>query len=168
MSSRIKVFDSPTVYLVDTPGVMMPHIPDPITAIKVALTGGIKDNIADEAVLADYLLFRLNRFDHVDVLGIEQPTDDISQLVGTLGTKIGALRHGGEIDVDKTVQYFLRTYRQGQFGRLCLDDLGEDSVQEFWRTSIEDALPSRNQDKKAKRAAQRQRALEKARAKNLL
>ncbi|KAJ2757837.1 Mitochondrial GTPase 1, partial [Coemansia nantahalensis] len=56
LSSRIRVLDTPPVYLVDTPGVMIPHIPDPVAAIKVALTGGIKDNIADEAVLADYLL----------------------------------------------------------------------------------------------------------------
>ncbi|KAJ2588041.1 Mitochondrial GTPase 1 [Coemansia sp. RSA 1722] len=39
MSSKIKVLESPPVYLLDTPGVMMPHIPDPVTAIKVALTG---------------------------------------------------------------------------------------------------------------------------------
>ncbi|KAI8320304.1 GTPase [Martensiomyces pterosporus] len=171
VSSRVKVLESPQVYLVDTPGVMMPHIPDPITAIKVALTGGIKDNIADESVLADYLLFRLNRIDNVDycsVLGINQPTDDINELVNSLATKIGALRHGGQVDVDKTLQFFLRTYRQGQFGRLCLDDLDETSVEKFWKTAMEQAPLSRNQGKKAKRAAQRMRALEKARAKNLV
>ncbi|KAJ2004041.1 Mitochondrial GTPase 1 [Coemansia thaxteri] len=176
VSSRIRVLEKPAVYLVDTPGVMMPHIPDPITALKVALTGkcGIKDNIADESVLADYLLFRLNRFDAVEYvhycgcLGIEQPTDDINELVAMLAQKIGALRRGGEIDVDKTLQFFLRTYRQGRFGRLCLDDLDEKSVADFFQHSLLDAPLSKNQGQKAKRAAQRQRSIEKARSKNLI
>ncbi|KAJ1803666.1 Mitochondrial GTPase 1, partial [Coemansia sp. RSA 2599] len=159
MSSKIKVLESPSVYLLDTPGVMMPHIPDPITAIKVALTGGIKDNIADESVLADYLLFRLNRCDHInykEVLKINEPTDDINCLTSQLSKKIGALRQGGEMDVDKTLQFFLRTYRSGAFGRLCLDDLDPGSVERFFSTSIQEPPLSKNQDKKARRAAQRQ------------
>ncbi|KAJ2663787.1 Mitochondrial GTPase 1 [Coemansia sp. RSA 1199] len=169
VSGRIRVLESPAVYLVDTPGVMIPHIPDPITAIKVALTGGIKDNIADDTVLADYLLFRLNRLDHTDystVLGIER-TDDISEFLQLLGTKIGALRRGGELDTDKTIQFFLRAFRQGRFGRLCLDELDESSVKTFFINNMEDAPLSKNQAQKAKRAAQRQRSLEKARSKNL-
>ncbi|KAJ1857115.1 Mitochondrial GTPase 1 [Coemansia sp. RSA 1822] len=169
VSGRIRVLESPAVYLVDTPGVMIPHIPDPITAIKVALTGGIKDNIADDTVLADYLLFRLNRLDHTDystVLGIER-TDDISEFLQLLGTKIGALRRGGELDTDKTIQFFLRAFRQGRFGRLCLDELDESSVKTFFISNMEDAPLSKNQAQKAKRAAQRQRSLEKARSKNL-
>ncbi|KAJ1648433.1 Mitochondrial GTPase 1 [Coemansia erecta] len=171
MSSKIKVLESPPVYLLDTPGVMMPFIPDPVTAIKVALTGGIKDNIADEAILADYLLFRLNRCAHIDykeVLKIEEPTDDINCLVSQLSKKIGALRQGGEIDVDKTLQFFLRTYRNGAFGKLCLDDLDQAAVERFFCASIQEPPLSKNQDKKAKRAAQRQRSLEKAKAKNLV
>ncbi|PIA14996.1 GTPase [Coemansia reversa NRRL 1564] len=170
VSGKIRVLETPAVYLVDTPGVMVPHIPDPIAAIKVALTGGIKDNIADESVLADYLLFRLNLFDGVDycnVLGIEEPTDDISYLLQMLGKKIGALRRGGEVDIDKTIHFFLRTFRQGKFGRVCLDDLDEGSVEEFFQRNLEDASPSKNQQRKAKRAAQRQRTLERARSRNL-
>ncbi|KAJ2458901.1 Mitochondrial GTPase 1 [Coemansia sp. RSA 2424] len=177
VSSRIRVLDKPAVYLLDTPGVMMPHIPDPMTAIKVALTGkcGIKDNIADESVLADYLLFRLNRVDSIEyvwiywqTLGIERPTDDINELVDMLARKIGALRHGGETDTDKALQFFLRTYRQGRFGRFCLDDLDEQSVEAFFKSSLLEAPMSKNQGQKAKRAAQRQRSLERARSKGLL
>lgn len=39
VAGTIKVLESPKVYLIDTPGVMIPHIPDPVSAIKVALTG---------------------------------------------------------------------------------------------------------------------------------
>ncbi|ORX65973.1 hypothetical protein DL89DRAFT_307859 [Linderina pennispora] len=165
MSSKVKVFESPPVYLVDTPGVMMPFIADPVTAIKVALTGGIKDNIADELVLADYLLYRLNRFEQRWAL--TGPPTTSTSLWSILGRKIGALRQGGELDVDKTVQFFLRTYRQGQFGRLCLDDLDANAVEEFFQRNLQDAPLSKNQNKKLLKAAQRQRAIDKARAKNL-
>ncbi|KAJ2671234.1 Mitochondrial GTPase 1 [Coemansia sp. RSA 1085] len=165
LSSRIRVLESPPIYLVDTPGVMIPYIPDPIVALKVALTGGIKDNIADEGVLADYLLYRLNRFadiDYCSILGISQPTDDINEFLQMLGRKIGALRQGGEIDTDKAIQFFLRAFRQGKFGQLCLDDLAPHAVDEFFKRSMEEAPLSKNQAQKAKRAAQRQRSLEKA------
>ncbi|KAJ2722459.1 Mitochondrial GTPase 1 [Coemansia sp. Benny D115] len=171
VSSRVKVLDDPPVYLVDTPGVMMPHIPDPVTAIKVALTGGIKDDVADEHVLSDYLLFCLNRLckeSYCAALGIDQPTDDISELTRMLGKRIGALRQGGEIDVDKALHHFLRTYRSGQLGRFCLDDLDDEAVELFFANNLKDPAPSKNQSKKAKRAALRQRAIEKARSKNLI
>lgn len=83
VAGTIKVLDSPKVYLIDTPGVMIPHISDPISAIKVALTGrnmsallfghmnradspicflgAISDHLSDEEVIADYLLFQLNQ-----------------------------------------------------------------------------------------------------------
>ncbi|KAJ1728846.1 Mitochondrial GTPase 1 [Coemansia biformis] len=162
LSGRIRVLEAPAVYLVDTPGVMIPHIPDPIAAIK--------DNIADEAVLADYLLFRLNRFEGVDycsALGIDGPTDDIGEFLQKLGKKIGALRQGGELDVDKATQYFLRAFRAGRFGQLCLDDLDADSVEAYFQRSTELPL-SKHQKAKARREAQRQRALVRAQSRNLV
>jgi len=61
VAGTIKVLESPKVYLIDTPGVMIPHIADPVSAIKVALTGAISDHLSDEEVIADYLLFQLNQ-----------------------------------------------------------------------------------------------------------
>ncbi|KAJ2745294.1 Mitochondrial GTPase 1 [Coemansia sp. BCRC 34301] len=145
VSSKIRVLEKPAVYLLDTPGVMMPHIPDPMTAIKVALTGN-----------------------YWQALGIERPTDDINELVDMLARKIGALRHGGETDTDKALQFFLRTYRQGRFGRFCLDDLDAQSVEAYFKSCLLEAPLSKNQGQKAKRAAQRQRSLERARSKNLV
>ncbi|KAJ2553248.1 Mitochondrial GTPase 1, partial [Coemansia sp. RSA 1933] len=115
LSSRIKVLDVPPVYLVDTPGVMAPHIADPETAVRVALTGGISDDVADHTVLADYLLFRLNRFasDYSAVLRIDHPTDDVNELAAMLAVRIGALLKGGALDTEKALRYFLRCYREG-------------------------------------------------------
>ncbi|KAG1240994.1 hypothetical protein G6F68_017119 [Rhizopus microsporus] len=79
----VKVLEDPTVYLIDTPGVMVPHIDDPVRSLKVALTGGIRDHLSDEQVMADYLLYRLNQFGshgYVDWFRLGQPTNDLSKV----------------------------------------------------------------------------------------
>ena len=75
--------------VVDRLGVMIPYIADPISSLKVALTGdniisltcnkmlpygihivcfhnagGVKDDVADKEIMADYLLWRLNHFNN--------------------------------------------------------------------------------------------------------
>jgi hypothetical protein len=47
-------------------GVMIPHIEDPITSLKVAVTGGVRDHLADEEIMADYLLFQLNQHNNTE------------------------------------------------------------------------------------------------------
>ena len=61
--NMVKILESPPVYIVDSPGVMMtggdiPHE----TRLKIALTGGIKDNMSDDGyALIAYLLSILRR-----------------------------------------------------------------------------------------------------------
>lgn len=55
-----KVANHPSIYVLDTPGVLVPSIPDVETGLKLALTGAIKDSIVGETRLAQYLLAVLN------------------------------------------------------------------------------------------------------------
>ena len=55
---RIKVCSDPAVYLLDTPGIMQPRIPNLETGLKLAVTHTIKDHLVGEPIIADYLLFR--------------------------------------------------------------------------------------------------------------
>ncbi|POM70269.1 Calcium-activated potassium channel subunit alpha-1, partial [Phytophthora palmivora] len=57
----IKVNDKPAVYVVDTPGVMLPNIPSSETGMRLALTGAIKDEVVGTELIADYMLFLLNQ-----------------------------------------------------------------------------------------------------------
>eukprot|EP01018_Ginkgo_biloba_P032304 Gb_10542 [translate_table: standard] len=50
----------PSIFALDTPGVLVPDIPDVETGLKLALTGAIKDSIVGEDRLAQYLLALLN------------------------------------------------------------------------------------------------------------
>ncbi|KAI9599584.1 putative GTPase [Syncephalis fuscata] len=131
----IKVSDNPDIYLIDSPGVMIPHIPDPITSLKVAITGGIRDHLADEEIMVDYLLFRLNRMgntSYTDLFGLDRPTDNVQELLACTVARIGAVRKGGEADSAAAAMYILRKYREGRLGRFTLDGFDEATLKEYF------------------------------------
>uniref|UniRef100_A0A1S4AG10 Short integuments 2, mitochondrial n=1 Tax=Nicotiana tabacum TaxID=4097 RepID=A0A1S4AG10_TOBAC len=55
-----KIAHQPSVYLLDTPGVLVPSIPDIETGLKLALAGSVKDSVVGEERIAQYLLAVLN------------------------------------------------------------------------------------------------------------
>ncbi|KAG0362368.1 Mitochondrial GTPase [Gamsiella multidivaricata] len=151
VAGTIKVLDSPKVYLIDTPGVMIPHIADPISAIKVALTGAISDHLSDEEVIADYLLFQLNQaqdYRYVELYNIKEPTDNIQEFLPQVAKYIGALKKGGEYNLTMAAQFLVKQYRLGKLGRHTLDDIDPASLEAFLTRDIEDSV-SRRQQKKA-------------------
>lgn len=55
-----KIAHQPSIYVLDTPGVLVPSIPDIETGLKLALAGSIKDSVVGEDRIAQYLLAVLN------------------------------------------------------------------------------------------------------------
>nr|TKW00565.1 hypothetical protein SEVIR_8G118600v2 [Setaria viridis] len=55
-----KIASQPSIYVLDTPGVLVPSIPDMETGLKLALTGAVKDSVVGEERIAKYLLSILN------------------------------------------------------------------------------------------------------------
>ncbi|KAF8396179.1 hypothetical protein HHK36_017792 [Tetracentron sinense] len=55
-----KIAHQPSIYVLDTPGVLVPSIPDIETGLKLALAGSVKDSVVGEERLAQYLLAVLN------------------------------------------------------------------------------------------------------------
>lgn len=55
-----KIAHKPSIYVLDTPGVLVPSIPDIETGLKLALTGSLKDSVVGEERIAQYLLAVLN------------------------------------------------------------------------------------------------------------
>lgn len=55
-----KIGQQPSIYVLDTPGVLVPNIRDLHTGLKLALTGAIKDSVVGEERLARFLLALLN------------------------------------------------------------------------------------------------------------
>ncbi|KAJ7972205.1 mitochondrial GTPase 1-like [Quillaja saponaria] len=55
-----KIAHQPSIYVLDTPGVLIPSIPDIETGLKLALAGSVKDSVVGEERIAQYLLAVLN------------------------------------------------------------------------------------------------------------
>ena len=67
IGTSVKIIDDPdldgeagNVYVLDTPGVFVPYVPDAETMLKLALCGSVKDTVVAPTAIADYLLFHLN------------------------------------------------------------------------------------------------------------
>jgi ribosome biogenesis GTPase A len=156
----IKVLEDPTIYLIDTPGVMVPHIPQPVESLKVAVTGGIRDHLADEQVMVDYLLYRLNQFGSYDYATQyrlpDGPTNDYNLLLESVARRIGAVVKGGELDLTMAAKYFLKQFRLGKFGRYTLDDVSPEALERFFSDSNSFDTSSSASRRQAKKLAKLQ------------
>lgn len=92
VQTRIRVSLDPPIYLVDTPGIFEPHLSHPINALKLALTGALKDTRIEPIDAADYLLYRMNATSHskhiyTSYLGLNTHIEKLSQLLEILAEK---------------------------------------------------------------------------------
>lgn len=144
------------VYLVDTPGVFIPFVPDAESMMKLALCGSVKDTIISPMTLADYLLFHINRHQG----GSSQysqfcgPTNDIVQLLDAVCQKTGRLQKGGVPDQEAAALWMIQRWRQGNMGHFVLDDVEEDGLA---KKMMEEVKTSVSQARKQRKDAQRER-----------
>ena len=129
------VSEDPLVHLIDTPGVMMPRIEDEETGLKLALTGAIPDGIVPPTMLAEYLLYALNRqraLRYVDEFELSGPSDSIEEVLLEVArsARTAAVSAKGVADVETDLggrarqdaaRAMIAAYRAGKLGRLTLD-----------------------------------------------
>lgn len=131
--NRIKISEDPKAYLIDTPGIMMPTIRDTNAGLKLALCGCTQDHLVGDALIADYLLFRLNKignFDYVDLMGLDGPTDSIEDVLIAGAKKLGSVQKIRTIEnevklrlnTDVAAKFMLKQLRTGTLGKIFLDD----------------------------------------------
>jgi len=162
IASGVKIVDknpeagTEGVYLVDTPGVFVPFVPDAESMLKLALVGSVKDTIIAPVTLADYLLYHINKNLHGrEIYGDFSPlTNDIVEMLEGVCRKTGRLGKGGVPDVDAAALWIIQRWRQGQLGTFVLDDVEEDGLQ---RKMTEEVGTSLTQAKKKKKDDQRAR-----------
>lgn len=159
IQTRVKIFEDPPIYLVDTPGIFDPRVSSPLEGLKISLTGCTKDKFTEVVCVADYLLFRLNnsknRKSYCEYFNIE-PTDEIYQLLGHIcesrdfrilfrsrlnkvlnsSTEIvkgnGLSKENRPYDLDRAARYLLDEYREGRFGGMTLDDCSPLGLKEWF------------------------------------
>uniref|UniRef100_UPI00398E63D5 mitochondrial ribosome-associated GTPase 1 n=1 Tax=Pristiophorus japonicus TaxID=55135 RepID=UPI00398E63D5 len=133
--TKIQVCDRPLVYLLDTPGVFSPHVESLEVGMKLALCGTILDHLVGEEVIADYLLFILNKqqkFDYVERYQLGEPCDDLLTVLKKIAIKLGktqkvkAITGVGDVNIlmpnySAAAYDFIRTFRKGELGKVMLD-----------------------------------------------
>ncbi|XP_064173045.1 mitochondrial ribosome-associated GTPase 1 isoform X1 [Anguilla rostrata] len=133
--TKIQVCERPALFLVDTPGVLPPKIESVETGMKLALCGTILDHLVGEDIMADYLLYSLNRlekFSYVDQYDLGEPSDDVQHVLKRIAVKLGktqrvkAITGVGNITITMpnytaAAYHFIRAFRRGELGRVTLD-----------------------------------------------
>lgn len=133
--TKIQVCERPIMHLLDTPGVLPPKINNVETGMKLALCGTILDHLVGEDIIADYLLYSLNRlerFSYVEKYDLQEPSDDIQHVLKRIAVKlrktqrVKAITGVGNITVtvpnySAAAYDFIRAFRKGELGRVILD-----------------------------------------------
>ncbi|NLK24770.1 MAG: ribosome biogenesis GTPase YlqF [Clostridiales bacterium] len=112
------------VDLLDTPGVLWPKFKDDETALNLAFTGAIKDEIMDIEDLAYRLVERLQKFYPEKLIQrykIDKVFDDPLETMNAIALKRGAIMKGREIDYNRISVILLDEFRSGTIGKITLE-----------------------------------------------
>ncbi|PGH03126.1 hypothetical protein AJ79_07453 [Helicocarpus griseus UAMH5409] len=116
------------VYLIDTPGVFVPYMPDSESMLKLALCSCVKRSIIPPVTIADYLLYQINRAKQHPYHRFSKPTNEIIPLLESFAQKQGCLGKGGVPDIEAAARKFVYTYETGKMGAFVMDNVLETTL----------------------------------------
>ena len=140
----------PEVDLLDTPGILWPKFEDRETALNLAFTGAIRDEILDVVELAAALAERLSaeypelffgRYRLQDAEGMSGP-----ELLEAAARKRGCFLPGGVIDMKRIADIILDEFRGGKIGAITLEKPVWDETEDKNETGDKDGAVSERQD----------------------
>ncbi|XP_028404513.1 mitochondrial ribosome-associated GTPase 1-like isoform X1 [Dendronephthya gigantea] len=121
---KIQICDEPKMYALDSPGITSHQIDTFETGMKLALIGCFPDHMIGQHVIADYLLFTLNKynqFSYVDLYDLPDPCDDVDIVLRYIACKMKYRTGGGLPDYNAAAVNFISMYRKGKLGTFYLD-----------------------------------------------
>jgi ribosome biogenesis GTPase A len=118
-----KIITDPPIYLMDTPGIIMPKIKDSSEdGLKLCVCNCIRDGILELETMCDYLLYKLNKenaFAYVNRYNapMRRPIDNIHEMLNLIMNRYKM------VDRKVACDAFLRDFREGKLGNITLDDI---------------------------------------------
>ena len=112
------------IEMLDTPGVLWPKFEDERTALNLAFTGAIKDEILDTEELSYRLVERLQKHYANELMArykIERVFEDPLDTLDAIARKRGCLMSGGHIDYNRIAVILLDEFRGGKIGNISLE-----------------------------------------------
>lgn len=128
--STFLVRATPPLYMFDSPGVMLPAIPNVEVGLRLAVTGALPEARVPARVQAEYLLFYFasigaTRF--APALHLSQPytEDGVEDMLAELARNLHLAAPGGGPDTEAAARVFVRAFQDGRLGRYTLDPVPE-------------------------------------------
>ncbi|KAL0868877.1 hypothetical protein ABMA27_007217 [Loxostege sticticalis] len=132
LMTKMRINNDPTIFMLDTPGILEPSVTDIEMGLKLALCASLQDHLVGEEAIADYLLYWLNKhgqFKYVDYLGLLEPCDDINQVLLAGAIKLNRIRRVRDFDgrvrdvpdLTEVARTMVKAFRVGDLGRVLLD-----------------------------------------------
>ncbi|XP_055587092.1 mitochondrial GTPase 1 [Uranotaenia lowii] len=130
--NKIKICEDPLVFLLDTPGILKPNIADTETGLRLALVSCLQDHLVGEELIADYLLYLLNKsenFRYLEFMGMTKPSDSIAEVLIAGAQHINKTtrirNYDGTMvirpDIQLAARYMIKGFRTGAFGKILID-----------------------------------------------
>jgi ribosome biogenesis GTPase A len=111
------------VYVVDTPGLMLPSNIDTDLGLALALVDCVPESQVPAEVLVHFLLHSLNSRNlssfYCSLYGMSAPTDNPDAFVDAV---VRHLRRSGDTAHEWARRRIIADFRQGKLGHLCFDD----------------------------------------------
>ena len=116
------------VELLDTPGVLWPRFQEERVAFNLALVGSMNDQVVDLRAIVLASLDYLKKY-YADLLSehydIEIVEETAFETLKRLGAKKNLYKLAGEVDVKRTVEFFLAEIRNDKVGRISWERVDE-------------------------------------------
>jgi len=117
------------IELLDTPGMLWPRFDDKRTALNLAFTGAIKDDILDIESLASLFMEVLSERYAENLNARYKITSSADEpgyeILERAGKARGFLVSGGEVNTERMAKTLLDEFRSGELGRITLENVNE-------------------------------------------
>lgn len=116
------------IILSDTPGLLWPDMEDQTVAYRLATSGAIGASALDYTCVGLFAAeFMMRRYPHLlaERYKLADLPETPTAMLEAVGRRLGCLAGGGEIDIHRAAEAFLRELRAGKIGRVSLEEPGE-------------------------------------------
>ena len=156
LGNEVKIIDGgklkDTVYVVDTPGVFIPYVPNAESMLKLTLCGCVKNDIISPTIIADYLLYCLNRVNPDLYSHYHTPTNDVDEFLAGVARRTGRMFRRGKgknLNEEASALWIIQRWRDGKLGKFVLDDVSLENFEQEKKDGLAVLATSVNQAEKA-------------------
>ena len=150
---RIKISEDITFF--DTPGMLWPRIGHENWALRLAITGAIKETAMTHEDIAFYLIgYLMKKYPETlkQRFELEYLAEDEYSILEQIGVKRSCIKARKMLDLHKVSSIVVHEYRAGNLGGLCLELPDEVEKEKLEAIEIEAKRDTKREARKSKRS----------------